>query len=118
MVSAKGAVTAVDGHTKPQVIVTAREKRSIDSTDAAVPAKRPKLSERTDYSKWRMLDEKGRQTWHYLDDEEVKKWPQSDADKWYLGLPLVYAFFLASCIYANPGRTSQTYLLQRLLSIL
>ncbi len=43
---------------------------------------------RTDYSSWRLLDVKGRQTWHYLDsDEEVKDWPQTIADKYHLGLP-------------------------------
>jgi hypothetical protein len=46
--------------------------------------------EKTDYSRWRLLDESGRQTWHYLtDDSEVKKWPQSVADKYHLGLPTV-----------------------------
>jgi lanosterol synthase len=45
---------------------------------------------KTDYSRWRLLDENGRQTWHYLkSDEEVKKWPQSDADKYHLGLETV-----------------------------
>ncbi|KAL2067543.1 hypothetical protein VTL71DRAFT_1968 [Oculimacula yallundae] len=89
MTSAKGAVTAVNGHAKSSVTVTAREKRSFDSVeDETIPAKRPKLSERTDFTRWRMLDEAGRQTWHYLDDEEAKAWPQSDADKWFLGLPL------------------------------
>ncbi|PQE08309.1 lanosterol synthase protein [Rutstroemia sp. NJR-2017a BVV2] len=66
------------------------EKRSFDSstTTTAQSAKRPKLQERTDYSRWRMLDEKGRQTWHYLeDDEDVQEWPQSTADKYFLGLP-------------------------------
>jgi lanosterol synthase len=38
-----------------------------------------------------MLDEDGKHTWHYLDDDEaVAKWPQTLADKYYLGLPLVY----------------------------
>lgn len=37
-----------------------------------------------------MLDEKGRHTWHYLEeDEAVQKWPQSIADKYYLGLDTV-----------------------------
>ncbi|KAI9758676.1 MAG: hypothetical protein M4579_002924 [Chaenotheca gracillima] len=50
--------------------------------------KKGALAEKTDYSKWRMLDERGRQTWHYLeDDEDVKEWPQTVADKYYLGLP-------------------------------
>ena len=44
----------------------------------------------TDLERWRLLDERGRQTWHYLQsDEEVKKWPQSVADRHHLGLPLV-----------------------------
>ena len=43
----------------------------------------------TDRSLWRLKDEKGRQTWHYLTPEEAKKWPQSFADKYYLNLPLV-----------------------------
>lgn len=47
--------------------------------------------EKTDYSRWRLLDESGRQTWHYLTDEnEVKAWPQSIADKYHLGLPTVW----------------------------
>ena len=59
---------------------------------ANVEVRKPVLSERTDYSRWRMLDERGRQTWHYLeDDEDVKEWPQSTADKYYLGLPTVCA---------------------------
>ncbi|KAL8770406.1 MAG: hypothetical protein Q9209_003832 [Squamulea sp. 1 TL-2023] len=41
----------------------------------------------TDPKKWRLLDERGRQTWHYLQsDEAVKAWPQSVADRYFLGL--------------------------------
>ena len=44
----------------------------------------------TDIQRWRLLDEAGQQTWHYLEtDEEVKAWPQSTADRYFLGLPLV-----------------------------
>ncbi|RDW84763.1 terpene cyclase family member protein [Coleophoma cylindrospora] len=50
-------------------------------------SKRPKLQERTDYTRWRLLDERGRQTWHYLTDDEAVKWPQTIADKYHLGLP-------------------------------
>jgi lanosterol synthase len=51
----------------------------------------PKI-EKTDYSKWRLLDEAGRQTWHYLDDEKAnKEWPQDIATKYHLGLPTVCA---------------------------
>ena len=44
----------------------------------------------TDYSRWRLLDEDGRHTWHYLaTDEQVKDWPQSTYDKYHLGLEKV-----------------------------
>lgn len=46
--------------------------------------------ERTDVKKWRLLDERGRQTWHYLSSEkQAKAWPQSTVDRYHLGLPLV-----------------------------
>ncbi|KAM7193113.1 lanosterol synthase [Rhypophila sp. PSN 637] len=52
-------------------------------------AKRPRIEERTDYSRWRMRDDESRHTWHYLeDDNEAKKWQQTLADKYFLGLPL------------------------------
>ena len=48
------------------------------------------IEEKTDIYRWRLLDERGCQTWHYLEsDEEIKAWPQSIADKYFLGLPLV-----------------------------
>ena len=48
------------------------------------------FSEHTDKTRWRMLDDDGRQTWHYLeDDKEAEAWPQSFADKYFVGLPLV-----------------------------
>lgn len=48
------------------------------------------LDQKTDYSRWRLLDEQGRHTWHYLTtDEQVKAWPQTTADKYHLGLPTV-----------------------------
>ncbi|KAK6517020.1 Lanosterol synthase (Oxidosqualene--lanosterol cyclase) [Arthrobotrys conoides] len=40
----------------------------------------------TDYSRWRLKDDHGRQTWHYLSEAEAKKWKQSTADKYFLGL--------------------------------
>ncbi|KAI0202488.1 oxidosqualene:lanosterol cyclase [Astrocystis sublimbata] len=43
--------------------------------------------EKTDYSRWRLFDDQGRQSWRYLEsDEEMKKWPQTVYDKHYLGL--------------------------------
>jgi hypothetical protein len=78
-----------DGSTKVS------EKRLIESVEGegdAVkrPLKRAKLRDRTDYAKWRLLSDHGRQTWHYLeDDKDAKAWPQTIADKWHLGLPTV-----------------------------
>ncbi|KAI9647675.1 hypothetical protein NHQ30_004060 [Ciborinia camelliae] len=64
------------------------EKRSFDTSTTTQSTKRPKLQERTDYSRWRLLDERGRQTWHYLEnDEDAAEWPQTTADKYFLGLP-------------------------------
>ncbi|KFY24315.1 hypothetical protein V493_05316 [Pseudogymnoascus sp. VKM F-4281 (FW-2241)] len=46
------------------------------------------FKEHTDKTRWRMLDDDGRQTWHYLeDDKEVEAWPQSFADRYFVGLP-------------------------------
>jgi hypothetical protein len=45
---------------------------------------------KTDPTKWRMLNIDGKQTWEYLEDaSKAAKWPQTMADKWYLGLPTV-----------------------------
>ncbi|KAH8656633.1 oxidosqualene:lanosterol cyclase-like protein [Tricladium varicosporioides] len=67
------------------------EKRSFDSDGnnfATSSYKKPKLSETTDRTKWRLLSERGRHVWQYLeDDEDAEEWPQSYAEKWYLGLP-------------------------------
>ena len=68
----------------------ADQNASNRSNGHPVEVRKPLLSERTDYTRWRLLDERGRQTWHYLeDDEDAKEWPQSTADKYFLGLPLV-----------------------------
>lgn len=41
---------------------------------------------KTDHSRWRMKNVDGRQTWHYLQsDEQLKAWPMTAADKYYLG---------------------------------
>lgn len=45
---------------------------------------------KTDYTRWRLKDDRGCQTWHYMDsDEENNAWPQSTADKYFLGLNTV-----------------------------
>ncbi|EJD41513.1 terpene synthase [Auricularia subglabra TFB-10046 SS5] len=44
----------------------------------------------TDYSRWRLrADDDGRHTWHYLKtDAELAAWPQTEADRFWLGLQL------------------------------
>ncbi|KAI9375475.1 terpenoid cyclases/protein prenyltransferase alpha-alpha toroid [Aspergillus egyptiacus] len=45
--------------------------------------------ENLDRTRWRLKNENGRHTWHYLDDDEAaRRWPQTLADRYYLGLPL------------------------------
>ncbi len=45
---------------------------------------------KTDRMRWRLKDDRGCQTWHYLKtDEEIKAWPQSVADRWFLGMDTV-----------------------------
>lgn len=45
---------------------------------------------KTDHMRWRMKDVDGRQTWHYLEsDEQLKAWPMTSADKYYLGMDTV-----------------------------
>ena len=44
---------------------------------------------KTDYTRWRLKTEDGRQIWHYLSEEEAVSWPQTIADKYHLGLPTV-----------------------------
>ncbi|CEH17304.1 lanosterol synthase [Ceraceosorus bombacis] len=45
--------------------------------------------EQTDYSRWRLEVDHGRHVWHYLrTDEECARWPQSDEDKYWLGLDI------------------------------
>ena len=56
---------------------------TIHAVDKIVDAK-------TDHTRWRLKDDRGRQTWHYLSsDEELKQWPMTTADKYYLGLDTV-----------------------------
>lgn len=45
----------------------------------------------TDYARWRMQDTRdGAHVWEYLrTDEQVQAWPQTDADKYWTGQPLV-----------------------------
>lgn len=67
-------------------------------------------SEKTDYSRWRLLDESGRQTWHYLThDSELQNWSQSIADKYHLGLPTVRSPSTSYWSCSNFDRVFQIY---------
>jgi hypothetical protein len=69
---------------------TMTEKKAIKQTPLNVLNEKVQKDKKTDYSRWRLRDVEGRQTWHYLTtDEEVKNWPQTVADKYHLGLPTV-----------------------------
>lgn len=67
-------------------------KRALNS-NAQVPigvGSNAKGDQKTDYGRWRLKDDRGCQTWHYLQtEEEVKAWPQSAADRYFLGLETV-----------------------------
>ncbi|KAF2734304.1 terpene synthase [Polyplosphaeria fusca] len=70
---------AVNGHTQKVMSGDWKEKAAV-------------RDQKTDLSRWRLKNDRGVQTWVYLkSDEEVQKWPQSTADKWFLnqdtGLP-------------------------------
>jgi lanosterol synthase len=76
-------------------------KRFSNAGDPDHAAKRARsgIEERTDYSRWRLRDDHGRHTWRYLeDDEELKSWPQTLADKYFLGLPLVSTLYRRICL--------------------
>ena len=53
------------------------------------------IDPKTDHTRWRLRNNDGRQTWHYLEsDEELKAWPMSAADKYYLGMDTVSISFI------------------------
>ena len=67
---------------------TRRKKHQVDHEDSERPSKRARAE--TNKSQWRLRDDSGRLTWHYLEEaEQANDWPQSYADKYNLGLPLV-----------------------------
>ena len=72
---------AANGHARTNGEARKRTTEKIGTTAADAT---------TDLNRWRLLDEEGRQTWHYLESkDEIKEWPQSIADRHHLGLPLV-----------------------------
>ena len=56
----------------------ARRSKRVDPLSASTVF----VDRETDLERWRLLDENGRHTWHYLkSDEEVEKWPQTIYDR-------------------------------------
>lgn len=47
----------------------------------------------SDRTRWRLRVDEGKQTWHYLSEEESKANPQTDIDKYWLDLKLVIALY-------------------------
>lgn len=109
-IETNGGTTTTEMKTKAQLARTAsHKKRAVDEVEheplltngdgkgvsngsngtAAKPAKRLRLSDKTDKSRWRVRATADGFTWHYLDDAaDENAWPQSAADKYFLGLPL------------------------------
>ncbi|OAQ65177.1 lanosterol synthase [Pochonia chlamydosporia 170] len=67
---------------------TAKSRKRASDTELGFP-KKPKIEAKTDPTRWRMKDDDSRHTWHYLTTKKAaQEWPQSYAEKYYLGLPL------------------------------
>ena len=76
------ARTSANGH--------ASGYNDIKSTNGSAKSSNLNETQKTDLARWRLLDEHGRQTWHYLETEhQAHNWPQTTADRYHLGLPFV-----------------------------
>jgi len=72
----------------------------------------------TDRTRWRLRVDDGRQTWHYLSEEEHKANPQTDIEKYWLGLKLVTSNYTTAASPPPPTlRPSVVYDLLTFLSI-
>lgn len=62
-------------------------KAANGSLNGSIQRTKPVDDGGTDLNRWRLKDDRGRQTWHYLEsDEQLKQWPMTTADKHFLGL--------------------------------
>ena len=74
---------------KQQVTLNGNTITHNGSSNVIAHQQHPPRDEVTDLKRWRLLDVRGRQTWHYLESvEELGQWPQSTADRYFLDLPL------------------------------
>lgn len=71
--------------------MTVRKRVETNSVPDGTIEQVPQLADsKTDHTRWRLKDDRGRQTWHYLQsDKELKEWPMTIADKYFLGLETV-----------------------------
>lgn len=61
-------------------------KQANGHANSSVTAAESVVDQKTDHTRWRLKNDDGRQTWHYLEsDEELKAWPMTAADKYFLG---------------------------------
>ena len=79
---------------KKQVTLNGGASALNGSANGSANTHHPASDKATDLERWRLLDERGRQTWHYLEsDEDLASWPQSIADRYFLDLPLASSMF-------------------------
>ena len=112
---------------------TALSRQRVADEIAAQPRPPPiTLHPTTDKLRWRCKNVDGVQTWVYLeDDDEARNWPQTYADKWFLGLPTarldlslslslsqsnLSAPFIFLLTNKQPSRASPTFRLPKLPS--
>lgn len=64
--------------------------KSIEKSNGHVHTLKNIQDAKTDPMRWRLRNVRGEQTWHYLESpEELKAWPITTADKYYMGLDTV-----------------------------
>jgi lanosterol synthase len=68
--------------------------RAAKTNAGTVKARGGELESKTNYDWWRLENVRGRQIWKYLESEEERaRWPQSIADKYFLGLDTVRSVY-------------------------
>lgn len=81
-------VPTTNGHANPNDrLKRSRDDGNEETWDGQAFGETLPKNLRTDRTRWRLVDESGRQTWKYLRTEkEEEAWPQDKATKYHLGL--------------------------------
>jgi len=66
-----------------------RRGTALKETNGTVGHSEKAEDTQTDLTRWRLRNDRGVQTWHYLESEQLKTWPMSVADKYFLGFDTV-----------------------------